>query len=174
MHIATINAVSLDGFTAKSDGSPTHEWTSPEDWSRFVEIRDQYQVLIMDLETYQAVRPTPDAQWLRVVLTEHPARYAEEAVKGQIEFLSASPKELVSQLIKRGYSSLLIVGGSQINSDFLAAQLVEDFFITFEPIILGGGEPVVSPPVSERKLQLQAIEQLNKGGTLFAHYRVIS
>jgi riboflavin biosynthesis pyrimidine reductase len=54
---------------------------------------------------------------------------------------------------------------------FFAAGLVDEIWLTVEPILFGGGTPLLVARVDVR-LELLASEKLNAAGTLLLRYRV--
>lgn len=171
MNVLLIGVVSLDGKTADAQGE-THTWTSAEDWDEFVRLRDASEVIVMDAQTYEAVKPQPDTKLLRVVLASSPEKYQSVAVPGQLEFVTETPKALVERLSRAGRQKLMVAGSMQINSDFLAAGLVSEVYLTFEPVLLGKGAPLLAEHSLQINLTLQSVRQLNERGTLLARYLV--
>jgi riboflavin biosynthesis pyrimidine reductase len=55
---------------------------------------------------------------------------------------------------------------------FLAAGLVDEIWLTVEPLLFGGGTPLLAARVDVR-LELLASEKLNAAGTLLLRYRVV-
>jgi riboflavin biosynthesis pyrimidine reductase/predicted DsbA family dithiol-disulfide isomerase len=86
---------------------------------------------------------------------------------------SVEPVRLLSELRDLGIERLLILGGSEINAHFLAADVVDELFWTVAPSVkLGreiptyaGGEPLESP----RPFRL--LESRQFGSELFLRYR---
>jgi dihydrofolate reductase len=88
-----------------------------------------------------------------------------------MEFMDASPQELLERLEARGYKRILLVGG-QVNTQFWAADLVDQAFVTVEPLVFGQGRNLLDGADLDVRLQLQSVKQLNKRGTLLLHYLV--
>lgn len=63
-----------------------------------------------------------------------------------------TPKTMVQKLADEGVQSLLVEGGSHLQADFIAAELVDDLVIYVAPIVLGGtGLPtVIGRPLTAR------------------------
>lgn len=168
MYITTVDVMSLNGRIAK-DGGDTHSWTSDDDWDHFKALADRHNLLVMDLDTYQAVQPEPETDRLRIVVTDQPKK--QKSVPGQLEFITKKPEEIVKEVEARGYEKMLLVG-RWINAQFLRAGLVNEMWVTIEPVIFGGGEPLLDMPGLDLKLQLKSVEQLNEQGTLLVSYSV--
>lgn len=171
MHIVTTDAISVNGKITKGDDADAHTWTSSEDWEHFKKLRDSFDLLVMGSVTYDAVQPKPEAGQLRVILTRNPEAYKDQAISDQLEFVTATPKELVSQLEARGFSRMLLVGG-QVNTQFWAAGMVNEAYITIEPKLFGTGKVLASDADFAANLTLQSVKQLNQQGTLLLHYTV--
>jgi riboflavin biosynthesis pyrimidine reductase len=108
---------------------------------------------------------------LRIVMTRSPESYSAEAVPGMLEFTRATPSGLVEQLSARGFSRCALLGGSHIHSLFLAAGLVDEIWLTIEPLLFGAGTPLLSHP-ADIKLDLCSLEKLG-ASTLLAKYNVL-
>jgi dihydrofolate reductase len=169
MKIIMVDAVSLNGKITDSNGQ-THTWTSAEDWDEFLRLRDASDVIVMGAATYEAVRPKPDASIRRVVLTHHPEKYQAAAVPEQLEFVTETAQTLVKRLQKAGCKRVMVAGGTEVNSDFLSAGLADELYLTFEPVLLGSGTPLLAERSLQVGLRLQSVRQLNAQGTLLAHY----
>lgn len=171
MHIATIDAISVNGKLTNGTSQPSHTWTSAEDQEVFRRVRGSFPVIVMGRNTYESVRPKPDAGHLRIVLTHNPEYFKDISIAGQLEFLSAEPAELVAVLESRGFDRMLLTGG-QVNSAFWQAGLVDEAFITIEPLLFGSGQQLADIAGFGATLQLKSIKQLNKRGTIHLHYLV--
>src|SRR5690242_6671531 len=111
MQITAVNVVAINGNTAEGDDASAHSWTSEEDWTHFVQLRDTFDLIVMDDKMYDSVQPQPEAGRLRVIMTERADHYVAQAIAGQLEFVDQSPTELVRSLDARGFTSLLLAGG---------------------------------------------------------------
>ena len=171
MHITSSDAISLNGKITKGVDADARTWTSPEDAQHLRRLIGAHDVLIMGRTTYDMVQPAPELGRLRLVLTHHLEAYASQVVAGQLEFASASAVELLQQLEHRGFRRALLLGG-QVNALFWNARLVDEAYLTFEPLIFCQGRNLLQDITSDATLQLRSIKQLNRQGTLLAHYLV--
>lgn len=163
---------SLDGKITKGDSSNIYEWTSPEDQNYFADLIKSNNLIVMGSATFDAVKPKPQKNKLRIVLTRSPQKYSEFAVSGQLEFTSETPPELVNRLDKQ-YQHMLLVGGGKINTLFFKAGLVDELWLTLEPKILGKGKNIISENDLDIRLQLVESKNLNDQGTLLLKYKVL-
>jgi dihydrofolate reductase len=172
MKITMVAVSSVDGrLTAGADPQISH-WSSKEDWDHFLQIMSQHTAVVMGRKTYEAAKPAPQPERLRVVLTRHPEEFRAATVPGQLEFSSLSPVELVRDLEARGHDALMLVGGGEINAAFVGAGLVDELYLSIEPVAFGGGVTLLGKTPLFCNLQLLGMEQLNDRGTLLLHYRL--
>jgi dihydrofolate reductase len=173
MHLVLIAAQSLDGYITKH-AEPGTAFTSPEDKSFFRSALPDFDVYFFGGETYRVsgdyIRERMPGTALRVVLTRTPERYTAEAGPGRVEFTDAAPAALVDQLAARGLRRGAILGGSQIHSLFLEAGLVDELWLTVEPVLFGQGTPLLHAP-AEVPLEFRAMERLS-ANTLLLKYGV--
>jgi dihydrofolate reductase len=173
MQVSIVLVMSLDGRLTRGDDPNVHAWTSPEDWKNFLALRRQHDVLVMQRGTYETIKPEPDPKLLRIIMATHPELYKDKTVKNQLEFVRPNPAAIAKDLAKRGYEHVLISGDTNITYDFLSAKLVDDIYVTIEPLMFGAGTPFMSGP---RELnvhaQLKSVKQLNDKGTLLLHYAI--
>lgn len=171
MRIISADAISVNGKITLGIDANAYTWTSAEDKAHFRALIDAHDVLVMGSTTYKAVHPQTEPGRLKIVLTRHPERYQDKSVQDQLEFISALPHELVEQLQARGFKKILLVGG-QVNTQFWAAGLVDEAYITVEPFMSGTGKTLLDGADFTASLRLLSIERLNAQGTLLAHYAV--
>jgi len=172
MKIVIAAVCSADGLLTRGAEATVTHWSSKEDWEHFLVLRQSFNLLVMGRKTYEAVRPMPEAEHLRVVLTSRPADFDTAAVQGQLEFINEQPRELVALLEARGYTSLLLLGGGQVNGAFLAAGLGDELYLTVEPLLFGAGTPLLGNIPANVTLQLLESRQLNERGTMLLYYAI--
>jgi riboflavin biosynthesis pyrimidine reductase len=106
-----------------------------------------------------------------------PVEYVRTATAGQLD-LSAALAELNARF---GVRTLLCEGGPHLNSQLLAAGLVDELFLTFAPKLAGGGAPgapatehlrILSGPELEPPSELELLHVLESEGYLLLRYRL--
>ena len=172
MKVTMVSVCSADGKMTRGDDPLVQHWSSKEDFAHFMELINAHKLLVMGRKTFEAVEPHPQPERLRVVLTSTPDDFAAAVIPGQLEFSSAAPRDLVASLEGRGYDSLLLLGGGHVNAAFLQAGLVNELYMTIEPVLFGMGTPMVDGAVPNVQLQLLDTRPLNDTGTLLLHYVV--
>lgn len=161
-----IAAISADGKIAERAGQSSLGWTSKEDTQFFVERTKEAGVVIMGRKTFETIgRPLKDR--LIIVMTRGSGAGPVEGV----EFTNKAPKEILENLTSRGFDQAAICGGAEIYSLFLRAGLVDELFLTVEPVLFGNGVPLAA---GFDRLNLDLIEstKLNDQAILL-HYKVL-
>ena len=173
MRIVLIAAESLDGFITKH-AEPGTAFTSPEDKAYFRTALAAFDAGIFGGETYRVsrdfIRNRLPGLRIRLVMTRSLARYAADAIPGSLEFTDAAPAALAAMLQTRGVQRCALLGGSHVHSLFFEAGLVDEVWLTVEPVLFGDGTPLLARPADVR-LELQAVEKLG-AHALLLKYRV--
>jgi dihydrofolate reductase len=175
MRITLIAAQSLDGFITKHD-TPGSAFASAEDQAHLRSALAGFDCSIMGAKTYRIardqIRRHLSAPRRRIVLTRTPDAHASDAVPGLLEFSAARPARLLADLAAQGCSRCALLGGAQIHSLFLQAGLVNELWLTLEPVLFGAGTPLLSEPTDTR-LRLLADEALSLN-TRLMKYEVLT
>lgn len=172
MKVILVLVSSVDGKITRDRDALVTAWTSPEDQDYFKSLIDKNNLIIMGRHTYAAVQPAAQKGKLRIVYTHQPQQYALSHVSGQLEFTNESPAVLLERLNKTGYKRALLVGGSETASHFLQAGLVDEIWLTLEPVIFGKGMAMVKQIALDVLLTLKTVKRLNDNGTLLLKYAV--
>ena len=86
-----------------------------------------------------------------------------------VEYTNLSPRKLLDQLASQGVTTVALVGGSSIYSQFLQDGLVTDLYLTIEPHLFGSGVPLATG-FERIDMSLVDLRQLNDQSVLF-HYK---
>ena len=142
-------------------------WRSKEDGEWFTRITKEAGVMVVGSTTYKTfrVKRAPPGRRL-VIYTNHP-----EAIEGEgVETTNEDPRVLIPRLERDGLQMVTVIGGSMINKLFLDSGVVDELYLTVEPVLFGAGVPLFSGPVAAQ-LQLLDERKLNDN-TLLLHYAV--
>ncbi|MCU0792938.1 MAG: dihydrofolate reductase family protein [Opitutaceae bacterium] len=175
MHIVLLAAQSLDGRITRQTESGD-AFTSDLDKAHFSSVMQDFDACVMGRVTYEQSRPRirperrPDLK--RVVWTRSPDTYASETIPGALEFSSDDPAEITARLRAEGRRRCAILGGSQVNTAWLNAQLVDELHLTLESSVFGSGTPLAQG-CEARNLRLLEASALAPGGPLVLRYSVI-
>lgn len=168
-----IAAISADGKIAERADQKSLDWTSKEDLKFFIERTKQAGVVIMGRKTFETIGK-PLKNRLNVIMTSDPDRrgsHAPPPEEGLLEYANATPAEILASLDARGYQEAAICGGSSVYSQFLKEGLVDELFLTIEPVLFGSGVPLATD-FGRVNLKLLERTALNDQATLL-HFGVI-
>jgi dihydrofolate reductase len=174
MKTILIFVATLDGKVTKWGDPYVRKWSSKEDQEYFRKIWKDSRLIVMGSSTYNADRIKPSVNHHFIVMTSEPVKYKELEIPGQLEFSDKSPAQLSASLNEKGYKNMLLVGGPHIATSFLKEQLVDELWLTIEPVIFGTGGNFVINENLDIDLKLLSVEKVNKRGTLIAKYSVIN
>jgi dihydrofolate reductase len=176
MNIFLIAALSADGFLAENNSQLSTTWTSKEDYQFFIARCRQAGVTVWGKRTFETVgRPMKGV--CNIILTRDPeaavAQHANHnalvlAADTQFDptvplyFSSLSPQELVAKL-KPATAEIAVLGGSHIYHWFMAENLVDQLYITVEPVVFGQGVSLFAQAFDQpKKLSLIEIHHLSE------------
>ena len=164
-YYTAIVALSIDGKIAQKIHHMS-DWTSPEDKKHLHQILDQAEVIVVGNTTYTLARK-PLSKRNCIVLT----RSVTNNMKVNEKLLLCNPNVQPLKVIIRElkYKNVCILGGTQTYSHCLTNNLIDELFITIEPIIFGDGLPLFSLP-HKCKWKLKRVTTLNTNGTLLIQY----
>jgi len=168
MIVTLIAVISMDGNITDGDTPGTSHWTSLQDAAHFRKQLAKSDAIVIGRATYDIAKPVPQPGKLRIVMTRQPQRLISKP--GMLEFTDKSPQSIHEYLHNAGKRSVLLVGGSQIYSLFINAGLVDDMYLTIEPVLLGEGTPFFSGSITKTDFRLKTMQQLNSAGSLLLHY----
>lgn len=167
-HFVLIAAMSLDGkiTDGMKEGS---EWTSKEDKKFFAHELDRVDAVVMGRKTFDAIK-RPLTPRSRIVFSRQKTfRHSAECQN----VFSGSAAELLRLLRKNRWNRIAIVGGTSIYDWFLARNLVDEMYLTLEPLVFGDGKPLSSKKLHlQKEFKLVSARKLNSQGTLLLHYKV--
>lgn len=165
---------SLNGKITKGEDPNIYSWTSKEDSGFFFSLIKENNLIVMGSKTYEAAKSfiKHERNKLRIVLTRNPKKYLNQAKNGMLEFTSENPPELIEKLEGRGYSRMLLVGGSETNTLFLGQNLINEIYLTIEPKLFGNGKNLVEDDDLDKQLKLVSVKRLNHQGTLQLKYKI--
>lgn len=133
MRVLLLAAITVDGKIARTPHE-LNDWSSREDKRLFARTSREAGVIIWGRRTYETL-PAPLPGRLHVVLTTRP----ERAAPPNIEFTAEAPAGILASLGARGYTSAVLAGGAQTYRAFLDARLVDELWLTVEPLAFGAG-----------------------------------
>lgn len=166
-------AMSLDGYLAdetggvawlEGDGSDERH---PGSYEAFTERVD---TVLMGYRTYaQIVAELSPQAWPYAGKTTYVLTHRKKAPTDGIIFTEQDPAELVAGLRRQPGKDIWLCGGADVVRQLLALNLVDEFFITVIPVLLGQGIRLFSP--QERQLPLRLLETVSYNGMVELRYQ---
>jgi len=164
MKVFIIAALTADGFIGRNAGHLA-DWTSSEDKKLFVSLTKQAGTMVMGSRTFATIgRALPGRK--TIVYTSKPDEFSVEGVEATNE----PPAALLQRLAAAGVEAVAVCGGASIYGLFMRAGVVDELYITVEPILFGTGITLFDAE-TETRLQLLETKQLNDN-TVLLHYAV--
>jgi dihydrofolate reductase len=139
MRVLLLAAITVDGKIARTSDELS-DWSSREDRRFFARTTREAGVVIMGRRTF-ATLPRSLPGRLTVVMTRTPPERAAERLESLegVEYTSEAPERILEGLAARGYSAVVVAGGAQVYRAYLTAGLVDEVWLTLEPLALGAG-----------------------------------
>ncbi|MBI3232201.1 MAG: dihydrofolate reductase [Candidatus Doudnabacteria bacterium] len=158
-----IAAITLDGKIAKG---PKHfsNWTSEEDKLFMRALLDKCDVVIVGNNTYKtAIEPLSKRNCIVFSRTEN-----------QMNRIYVNPSKTdVKKLIRKlNYRKVAILGGAQTYTYCLKNKMLDELYLTIEPLVFGKGIDLFSSKkFLDSKFKLISSKLLNESGSLLLHYK---
>ena len=158
-------AMSLDGFIADTDGGVSwlggdgSDVDAPGSYSRFLRSVD---TIIMGHKTYQQIvsELSPDA-WVYVGKKSYVITHRHLESSDEITFTDKDPSKLLAELKRKNGKNIWICGGASIVNQLLDADLIDRFYVTIIPTIMGNGIRLFSTHEKEARLKFISTQNYN-------------
>ncbi len=164
--IVAVAAMTLDGKIAAENGRST-DWTSPEDKDFLHDFLDKSEVVLVGRKTYElAAAQLAKRKCIVFSRTGDLKRRSENLLIADLA--DTDLKKLLAP-----YRTATLLGGAQIYTYFLERGLVDELYLTLEPVVFGRGLALFASQSSLRTdFKLTSIRQLNEKGSILLHYRI--
>lgn len=161
-------AMSLDGYIAGPKGE--HDWIISDPEMDFAALIAQFDTLLVGRRTFmtmvQARRTTmPGMKTVVLSTTLRSEDYPGVTIIGE------HAEERVATLRERSTKDLWLFGGGELFRRLLEAGLVDSVEVVVEPVLLGGGIPLLPPTASRTQLRLTS-HRVHSSGIFRAEYAV--
>ena len=147
-------------------------WSSQEDKKHFSKITKEIGVVIMGRKTFEEIgRPLKNRK--NIVLTGEPEKYQklEKTYQGSLFFTDEKPESLLNRLEKEGYQTVALIGGPTINALFLEKNLIDEIYLTIEPVIIEGDLSLFSYVQDIYQFKLNEVINLNNDAILLKYQK---
>lgn len=158
-------AMSLDGYIADRKGGV--DWLEGqgddhEDPDAYAEFVKNIDTVLMGWNTYhQIVTELSPKEWVYNDLTTYVITHNEHVSTEKIRFTSDSPVDLVKRLKKENGKGIWICGGANLVQQLVNEDLIDCYYITVIPTLLGSGIRLFENGKQEMKLRLLRTQSYN-------------
>ena len=162
-------AMSLDGYIAGPKGEA--DWIVIDPEMDFGALVAQFDTLLVGRRTFETMvragRTTMPG--MRTVVLSTTLRQKDHP---EVTVVSENTEQVVAALRRESTKDVWLLGGGELFRRLLAAGLVDTVEVAIEPVVLGGGVPLLPPPVDRTQLQLTA-HRVYRTGIIRAEYAVL-
>jgi len=157
-------ASSVDGLIAPADGSL--DWLSPfsdtgEDHG-YVDFYAAVDALVVGARTYEQMLDFGEWPHQDRPVTVMSSRTLP-AAGPSITVSTLGPRGVVDELVSAGHRRIWLVGGGALASSFAAEGLIDEYVISYLPVMLGSGVGVLGGHGGLRALHLIDSETFTDG-----------
>ncbi len=158
-------AASVDGKISLTT-KKMPDWTSPEDWQFLQKSLAETEAVVVGRNTYTAAAARL-RQRNTFVLS---SRIKNIQKRGSVTFVNPATIDL--QPILGTYKTVAVLGGGSVYRYMLENELLDEVFISIEPLIFGRGKDMFIGGTATSKVKLISIKKINKRDTILIHYKI--
>ena len=163
--ISLFIAMSLDGYIADSKGSVnwlTGQGNDDDNIDVYSEFVKDIDTVIMGANTYHQILTelSPD-EWVYQDLITYVVTYNLKESSDKIYFVNESPVDLVKRLREKSGKGIWICGGANIIHQLVKEDVIDCYYITVIPTILGSGIRLFENTDREIRLKLLKTQSYN-------------
>ena len=168
MNMVAVAVVSEDGFLTRGDGAMLSSWTSKEDKTFYRQKLNSHSLYLMGSKTYESAKRSLNTTAVKIVLTNTPNKYHPKPNT----IFTSQPITNIFKNFSLEYSEMLVLGGGSIYQQMLEQKLIDEFYLTVEPVNNESGVRLFTNEkyLAENNLKLTNTKKLNRSGTLLKHY----
>ncbi len=144
-------ATSIDGLISRGVDHDT-TWVSDTDWNEFYRKINEHDAIIMGRKTMDNCDGDfPLGKVPNIVLSNNNSLHKET---DRLIIMRGSPNDIVHYANSKNWKDLLLIGGTEVNTQFLKAGLVDEIILSIHPLVIGQGLYLFGDDLLDIKLQL--------------------
>lgn len=167
--ISLFIAMSLDGYIADSkggvdwlNGQDNDEDNDDENIDTYSEFAKTIDTILMGWNTYhQVVTELSSKEWGYNEFTTYVITHNEHTSSENIRFVNINPVDLVKKLKEKKGKDIWICGGANLVQQLVNEDLIDYYYITVIPTLLGSGIRLFENTKHEIKLRLLNTQSYN-------------
>ncbi len=165
--VTMIMVMSLDGIILRKENEDVTKWTSKEDQTFFKNVLRNFDAIITGRKSFFG--KVVDVPYF--VLTKKPEAYVNE---DGVSYIKGTPAEIIKKVKNNKIKNIALLGGTEVNHQFLKNDLVNEILLTVEPLFLGKCKHITLEEELNVKLELINFHKINKKGTMLFHYKIVN
>ncbi len=164
---------SVDGFIARPNGALDFLPEGGGEPHGYHEFFASVDALVIGRKTFETVLAFPEWPYgdKRVIVLSSQALDLSKVPAGRVEQMQGSPRDIFSQLERRGIRHIYVDGGVTIQR-FLREGLIQRLVITRVPVLIGQGTPLFGALPGDIRLEHVQTQQYGSG-LVKTEYRVL-
>lgn len=167
MNCIIIAVVSEDGFLTKDVDQNPSSWSSTEDQKFYSETLNKYDLYLLGRTTYELAKNNLPETAHKIVLTNE----FSDKIRTDLTF-TKDPLEDIIDNYSEQYDDLLVLGGASIYRQMLDKNLINEIYLTVEPVMNKSGVKFIENGnyLNNLGFKLAEATKLNTKGTVLKHY----
>ncbi len=158
-------AMSLDGYIADSGGRVgwlKGQGNDSENLDVYSEFVKDIDTILMGWNTYhQVTTELSPAEWIYSDFTTYVVTHNEISSTEQIRFINENPVCLLEKLRSEERKNIWICGGADLVRQIMYKDMIDQYYISVIPTLLGSGIRLFGNMEKEIKLKLQRTQTYN-------------
>lgn len=169
LKVILIMVMSANGIVAQKKIQNSFDWNSEEDRKQFMEKIKEIGTVFMGANTFKSIGKKPYQGIDFFVLTNHPEEFGEF---DNVTYVSGEVADIYRQIQEKGIKQIALLGGPATNGQFLDRGLVDELYLTVEPLMMPEGLRLTADMEKSVKLKLEDSSVLGNSNTLLLHYLI--
>ena len=158
-------AMSLDGYIADSKGSVSWlggQGNADDNIDSYSEFVKDIDTVIMGWNTYhQIVTELSPDKWVYNDFTTYVVTHNPQVSSDKIRFINENLIEMLKKLREENGKDIWICGGANLIQQLVKEDVIDCYYITVIPTILGSGIRLFEKTDHEIKLRLKKVRSYN-------------
>ncbi len=161
-------ALSLDGFIEGPNGE--YDWCFTDQDYGLNDFLKRIDTIIMGRKSYEEAKKYEDQNPWKGIKTYVFSNTLAEASPAEI--IKGDVRKEVSTLQKQQGKDIWLFGGAALTEAFLEADLIDEYWLSIHPIVLGSGKPLFRNSISRKHLKLKEHRIYSTGLVALTYQRV--
>lgn len=162
-------AASLDGFIAAPDG--TADWIPSDSDIDFGALFAQFDTMLLGRRTFEGMGGQGQSGGMKTVVASRTLKAADHP---GVTVIGDGLAEAITALKAQPGKDIWLFGGGELFRSLTSLGLVDRVEVAVVPVLLGGGTPLLPPPMAQTRLRLDGHRLYDKSGIMLLEYEVVS